>query len=113
MASAAGYGLAAGLFTGTTSVPAAYAGAFLWGVAGTTFGAVALTTLQQVTPVQAHGRVMGVNATVQSWVETAALPLGGATMAGLGIRVGALVLAGVAVAAGLAGLGAATSRATS
>ena len=29
MASAAGYGLAASLFTGTTSVPAAYTGAFL------------------------------------------------------------------------------------
>ncbi len=83
MASAAGYGPAAGLFTGTTSVPAAYAGAFLWGVAGTTFGAVALTALQQVAPVHAHGRVMGINATVQS---------------------------GVAAAAGLAGLGAATSR---
>ncbi len=80
------------------------------GVAGATFGAVAVTTLQQVAPGHAHGRVMGVNATVQSWVETAALPLGGATVAGLGVRAGALVLAGVAVAAGLAGLGATTSR---
>ncbi len=60
--------------------------------------------------MHAHGRVMGVNATVQSGVETAALPLGGATVAGLGIRPGALVLAGGAAAAGLAGLGAATSR---
>jgi MFS family permease len=102
--SAAGYGLAACLFAGTTSVPLAYAGAFLWGVAGSLFGAVSLTTLQQVTPVQAHGRVMGVTATVQSWVETVGLALGGVTLAAIGVRAGALVLAGVCVVAGLTGL---------
>ena len=111
MASGVGYGLAACLFTGTTSVPTAYAGAFGWGMAGTVFGAVALTTLQQVTPVHAHGRVMSLNATVQSWVETIALPLGGVTLAALGIRAGAVALAGVSVAAGLIclGLGTATT----
>jgi len=105
MASGAGYGLAACLFTGTTSVPAAYAGAIAWGMAGTVFGVVALTTLQQVAPVHAHGRVMSATATIQSWVETIALPLGGVTLAALGIRAGALVLAGVSVAAGLICLG--------
>ena len=103
MASGAGYGLAACLFTGTTSVPAAYAGAIAWGMAGTVFGVVALTTLQQAAPV--HGRVMGATATIQSWVETIALPLGGMTLAALGIRAGAPVLAGVSVAAGLICLG--------
>ncbi len=109
MTSGVGYGLAACLFTGTTSVPAAYAGAFCLGVAGTVFGAVALTTLQQVVPVPAHGRVMGLSATIQSWVETIALPLGGVTLAALGIRAGALALAGVSVAAGLIGLVAVTA----
>ena len=110
-ASAAGYGLAACLFTGTASVPVAYAGAFLWGVAGSVFGAVSLTTLQQVAPVHAHGRVMSVTATLQSWVETLALPLGGVTLAAAGVRAGALILAGVTVAAGLSGLaGAALAR---
>jgi len=99
-----GYGLAACLSTGTTSVPVAYTGAFVWGVAGSVFCAVARTTLQQVAPVDAHGRVMGVNATIQSWVEIIGLPLGGVTLAALGIRAGAVVLAGVAVAAGLIGL---------
>ena len=104
MATATGYGLAASLFTGTTSVPAAYTGAFLWGAAGSVFGAVAVTTLQQVTPVQAHGRVMSIGATFQSWTETIGLPLGGLTLAALGVRPGALTLAGVTVAAGLTGL---------
>jgi MFS family permease len=99
--SAVGYGLAACLFVGTASVPVAYAGAFLWGVSGALFGAVALTTLQRLAPMHAHGRVMGVTATVQSWVEAIGLPLGGVTLAALGIRVGALALAGVAVAAGV------------
>jgi predicted MFS family arabinose efflux permease len=103
MASAIGYGLAAGWFTGTTSVPAAYAGAFAWGAAGSVFGAVALTTLQQAAPVPAHGRVMSVAATIQSWTETLALPLGGLTLAAFGVRAGALTLAGIAAAAGLMG----------
>lgn len=90
------------------AVPAAYTGALLWGVAGTVFGAIALTTLQQVIPGPAHGRVMGLNTTLQSWVETIALPLGGVTLAALGIRAGALALAGVSVAAGLLGLGVVT-----
>jgi hypothetical protein len=47
---------------------------------------------------------MGVSATIQSWAETIALPLGGVTLAALGVRAGALALAGIAVAAGLIGL---------
>jgi predicted MFS family arabinose efflux permease len=103
-AGAAGYGLAAALFTGTTLVPVAYAGAFAWGVTGAVFGAVAVTTLQRAAPAQAHGRIMGVSATLQAWVETIGLPAGGVMLAGLGIRAGALALAGVAAAGGVAGL---------
>jgi MFS family permease len=104
-ASAVGYGLAACLFAGTTSVPTAYAGAFAWGVAGSVFGAVALTMLQRTAPVHTHGRVMSVSATVQSWVETIGVPLGGVTVAALGVRPGAFALAGVAIVAGLITLG--------
>jgi branched-subunit amino acid ABC-type transport system permease component len=50
MAAAIGYGLAACLFTGTASLPTAYTGALLWGVASSVFGAVAVTTLQQAAP---------------------------------------------------------------
>ena len=100
-ASGAWYGLAACLFTGTTLVPVAYAGAFIWGVTGAVFGAITLTTLQRAAPVRAHGRIMGVTTAIDSWVETIGLPLGGVTLAGLGIRAGALALAGVAILAGL------------
>ena len=99
-ASAVGYGLAACVFAGTTWVPVAYAGAFAWGIAGAVFGTLAVTTLQRLTPVRAHGRVMGVAATVQSAGDTIGLPLAGATLAALGVRAGAVALAAVAVAAG-------------
>ena len=98
-AGAAGYGLAASAFAGTTSIPIAYAGAFAWGITGALFSTVALTTLQQVAPVQAHGRVMGVVGTVQSAADTIGQPLAGVTLAALGIRAGALGLAGVSVLA--------------
>ncbi len=50
MAAVTGHGPAACLFTGTTSLPAAYSGAFLWGAAESIFGAVAVTTLKQIPP---------------------------------------------------------------
>lgn len=94
------------MFTGTTSVPVAYAGAF----AGSASGAFALTALQRAAPVNAHDRVMNVAATIQSWVETIALPLRGVTLAALGVRPGALALAGITVATGLPGLGTVVTR---
>jgi MFS family permease len=65
------------------------------------FGAVALTTVQRLTPRAAHGRIMGLTATIQSGTETIGLPLAGVTLAVLGIRAGALALAGVAVTTGM------------
>jgi MFS family permease len=100
-ASTAGFGLTAGVFIGTTSIPVAYAGAFIWGVSGAVFGAVALTTLQQLAPVQVHGRVMGVAGTIQSAADTIGQPVAGVTIAALGVRGGGLGLTGVSVLAGL------------
>ncbi len=100
-AGAIGYGLAACVFIGTTSIPIAYAGAFSWGVTGALFSVIALTTLQQHAPVQAHGRIMGVAGTIQSAADTIGQPLAGVTLVALGIRAGALSLAGVSVMAGM------------
>lgn len=36
--------------------------------------------------MHAHGRVMSISATLQSWTETIGLPLGGVTLAVLGVR---------------------------
>jgi MFS family permease len=99
---AIGYGLAAALFTGTSWIPAAYLGAFAWGASGTVFYTVASTTLQRLAPAGTLGRVAGVISTAESVAETASMPLAGVLVAVAGIRPGALALAAVAVAAGLA-----------
>ena len=99
---AIGYGLAAALFTGTTWIPAAYFGAFAWGASGMVFYTVAATALQRLAPAGTLGRVAGVISTAESATETASMPLAGAVVAIAGIRLGALALAGVAVAAGVA-----------
>jgi MFS family permease len=101
-AGAIGYGLAAALFAGTPWIPVAYLGAFVWGVSGTVFYAVAATTLQRLAPAKALGRVAGVISTAESTVENVSMPLAGMLIAGVGIRSGALILAAVAVAAGTA-----------
>jgi Major Facilitator Superfamily len=98
---AIGYGLAAALFTGTTWIPAAYFGAFAWGASGMVFYTVAATALQRLAPAGTLGRVAGVITTAESATETASMPLAGAVVAAAGIRLGALTLAGVAVAAGI------------
>ena len=98
---AIGYGLTAALFTGTTWIPAAYFGAFAWGASGMVFYTVASTTLQRLAPAGTLGRVAGVISTAESASETASMPLAGAVVATDGIRLGALALAGVAVAAGI------------
>jgi hypothetical protein len=101
-AGAIGYGLTAALFTGTTWIPAAYVGAFLWGASGMVFYTVAATALQRLAPAGTLGRVAGVISTAESATETASLPLAGVIVAIAGIRPGALVVATVAVAAGAA-----------
>jgi len=60
--------------------------------------------------MHARGRIMSISATLQSWTETIGLPLGGVTLAALGVRPGALALAGVALAAGLIGMAIVTAR---
>jgi MFS family permease len=109
-AGAIGYGLAAALFTGTTWIPAAYLGAFAWGISGTVFYTVAATTLQRIAPADRLGRVMGVISTAESATETVSMPLAGVLVAVAGIRPGALALAAVSVAAGATCLTSSASR---
>ena len=100
--STSAYGLAAGLFVGTTWVGVAYTGAFLWGVSGMVFGVVGLTAMQRVTATEVHGRVLSLSSSVESLAETFGLAVAGPAIAILGVRAGALALAAVPIVAGLA-----------
>ena len=98
------YGVAACLFIGTNSVPVAYVGAFTWGVSAAVFSVLSLTALQRLTPTNTLGRVVGLGATLQSAADTIGLPVAGVTLAALGIQLGAIALAGVALLAGFIAL---------
>ncbi len=95
------YGLAACLFVGTVHLAIAYAGAFLWGVAGMIFGVLAWTMVQRLASEGTRGRVFALDAAAQSIVETAGIAVAGLALAGLGVRFGAVALAAVAVGGGV------------
>jgi hypothetical protein len=103
-AAGVGYGITAGLFTGTTSVPVAYASVFAWGCAGATFYTLAGTVVQQITPEGTLGRVFGVYGTLGSVANTGTLPVAGLVLAQLGIRPAAALLAAIPVVICLASL---------
>ena len=98
---AVAYGLTACLFVGTVHLAAAYTGAFLWGVAGMIFGVLAWTTVQRLAAEETHGRVFALDSAVESIAETAGLAVAGVALAGLGVQLGAVVLATVAVGGGV------------
>jgi predicted MFS family arabinose efflux permease len=97
-------GLTAGLYVGTHSVLAAYAGVFLWGVDVASFAAPSRTLLQRGSPVHAHGRVLALYRTAHSVADVVALPLTGLAVARFGVQAAGLAMAGIAGAAGVVGL---------
>jgi len=97
-------GLAAATYVGTPSVFVAFVGVFLWGVDVAFFLPPMQTVLQRATPVEAHGRVLGLASTLESWGSLLAIPLTGLVVASIGVsRTGALVGA-IAIAAGIGGV---------
>ena len=80
----------------------AYTGAFLWGVSGMIFGVVSVTTMQRLIAPEAHGRVFALDSAVGSIAEVIGLAIAGPAIAVLGVRPGALALAALPIAAGLA-----------
>ena len=95
------YGLAACLFVGTTWVPVAYLGAFLWGVSGMVLWVVKLTATQRLAAVEAHGRVLSLQGAAASIAEVVGLAAAGAVIAALGVQPGAFALAAVPIVVGL------------
>jgi predicted MFS family arabinose efflux permease len=97
-------GLAAALYVGTGSVVVAFVGVFLWGVDVAFFAAPVRTVLQRESPIEAHGRVLALLATLDGWGNVAALPLTGLAIAAVGPRATGVGVGALAVLAGTAGL---------
>jgi sugar phosphate permease len=62
------------------------------------------TVMQRATPVEAHGRVLGLASTLEAWGSLIAIPLTGLVVASIGVSRTGMAVGAVAVAAGLAGL---------
>ncbi len=92
-------GLAAATYVGTRSVFVAFVGVFLWGVDVAFFLPPMQTVLQRATPVEAHGRVLGLASTLEAWGSLIAIPLTGLVVASIGVSRTGAVVGAVAVAA--------------
>jgi predicted MFS family arabinose efflux permease len=97
-------GVAAALYVGTDMVLFAFVGVFLWGVDVAFFSAPSRTLLQRATPVTAHGRVLALHNTLESWSDTVAIPLAGIAAAAFGVRTTGFIAGAIAVTAGLVGV---------
>jgi MFS family permease len=99
-------GVAAMVYVGTTWLPVAFLGVFLWGAGVAFFYAPAKTLLQRYTPVAAHGRILSINQSLEPLLDVAATPLtavalvrGDVRLVGIG---GGVLLAGAGILALLA-----------
>jgi len=97
-------GLAAAAYVGTRSVFVAFGGVFLWGVDVAFFLPPMQTLLQRATPVEAHGRVLGLASTLEAWGGLVAIPLTGLVVASIGVSATGIAVGAIAVAAGLGGV---------
>ena len=97
-------GFTAVAYVGTRWIAVAFVGVFLWGVDVAFFSAPSRTLLQRATPVSAHGRVLSLFNTVESWVAMLAIPLAGLVASAVGVQGLAFIVAAIAATAGLIGV---------
>jgi predicted MFS family arabinose efflux permease len=102
-ASVAVSGVAAAVYVGTHVVAVAFAGVFVWGVDVAFFMPPMQTLLQRATPIESHGRVLALAATLDGTGSLVAIPLTGLAVAAVGVPATGAMVGALAVAAGLAG----------
>ena len=94
-------GATAAMYLSTRSLPVAYAGVFLWGVDVAFFYVPAKTLLQRYTPVEAHGRILSINQSLEPMTEIVVAPLAAVAVGLIGVRVLGLVGGAVIAALGV------------
>ncbi len=90
-------GATAALYLGTSSLPVAFVGVFLWGVDVAFFFVPAKTLLQRYAPTSAHGRVLSINQTLEPLADLGMAPVAAVLAGALGIQLLGVV-GGVAAA---------------
>jgi MFS family permease len=66
---------AAPIYIGTSRIGVAFVGVAVWGMATAWLISPRDTLLQRATPIEAHGRVLAIDAALRSWAHVIALPL--------------------------------------
>ena len=97
-------GATAALYLGTSSLPIAYLGVFLWGVDVAFFFVPAKTLIQRYAPTSAHGRVLSLNQTLEPLAGLGMAPVAAALVGVLGIQLLGVVGGLAAAVAGAAAL---------
>jgi predicted MFS family arabinose efflux permease len=77
---------AAPVYIGSTWVAAAFCGVAVWGAGTAWLIAPRDTLLQRATPVDAHGRVLAIDAALRSWAHVVALPLAALLVTATNVR---------------------------
>ncbi len=90
-------GATAALYLGTSSLPVAFVGVFLWGVDVAFFFVPAKTLLQRYAPTSTHGRVLSINQTLEPLADLGMAPVAAVPAGALGIQLLGVV-GGVAAA---------------
>ncbi len=94
----------AAVYLGSRSTVVAFVGVACWGVVTAFIGAPVATLLQRATPAESHGRIMALDRSVDAAMKMLATVGAGILSGVAGVRFAAMVFAGIALAAGAAGL---------
>ncbi len=81
-----GSGAAAVIYAATQSLPVAFVGIVVWGTATAWFVGPLMTLIQRAAPIEAHGRVFGVNTTIQNAAHLVSLPLVSLAIGVIGVQ---------------------------
>ncbi len=91
-------GLAAILYVGTATLSVAIAGIAVWGAATAWFVPPNQTLVQRSTPLETHGRVLALDATLRSGANVVAASVTGVAAVLVGVQAAAFVVAAIPIA---------------
>ena len=94
-------GLAAVLYVGTAMLPVAIVGIAIWGAATAWFVPAHRTLVQRAAPVETHGRVFALDATLRNGAHVVAVSVTGLLASAAGVQAAAFAVAVVPVAVSL------------
>jgi len=97
-------GATAALYLGTRQLPVAFVGVFLWGIDVAFFYVPAKTLLQRYAPLEAHGRLLSINESLEPLAGVLATPVVAALVGVVGVQQLGVIGGGLAAVAAILAL---------